>query len=73
LLFDKTCVPFQTSPPPTEVPEEFSMSNLKSGVPVGVPYIKPLLILFGHATDTSKENLAAGVTEIGDTEMVQSL
>jgi hypothetical protein len=73
LLFDKTCVPFQTSPPPTEVPEEFSMSNLKSGVPVGVPYIKPLLILFGHVTDTSNENFAAGITEDGDTEMVQSL
>jgi hypothetical protein len=49
------------------------MSNLKSGVPVGVPYIKPLLILFGHATDTSNENFAAGITEVGDTEMVQSL
>jgi hypothetical protein len=49
------------------------MSNLKSGVPVGVPYIKPLLILFGHVTDTSNENFAAGITEDGDTEIVQSL
>jgi hypothetical protein len=35
--------------------------------------MNPLLILFGHVTDTSKENLAAGVTEVGDTAMVQSL
>jgi hypothetical protein len=49
------------------------MSYLKSGVPVGFPYINPLLILFGHVTDTSNENFPAGTTEDGETEMVQSL
>jgi hypothetical protein len=73
LLFDKTCVPFQTSPPPKEVPEEFSIANLNSGVPVGFPYMNPLLILFGHVTDTSSVNFPAGITEDGDTAMVQSL
>jgi hypothetical protein len=73
LLFDKTCVPLQASPPPTVVPKELSISNLKSGVPVGAPYKKPLLILFGHVTDTSIVNFPAGMTEDGDTEMVQSL
>ena len=72
-MFESTCEPTYTLPPPIMTPEAVFISYLNSVVPVGIPNKYLLFILLGHVTEVSNVNVSAGVTEDDEIDTVQSL